>query len=1137
MTRDPGSWFKSWIRKFLCAGIIAGCSLIGRAPPALAQANFSEDFDSLDATEAGALGPPELLGRGWLFRNQSSPTGDAGYFAGPCFVCGEAHAGSRSLDADFSSAIGSSGGTVSSWALLPAIAGQIAGDTFVVHARAVLSFNVPPQLQVRYSLGGETGTGSSATDVGDFTQLLLDVNPVPSTGWTRYSVTVPGGGRLALRFFAPDTEPTMTDGNTWLEIDTLSVGPPPAPPCDLPPVPEAGQTIAWTAGSSPYRVCQSISIPAGGIVEVEAGVQIQFESGAQLFVAGTLEINGTAAAPVVLTGPDSGASPLLVTGGTLGARFTEFHHPLHFGDAATVLLSDCAFASGGTLDSDDIPTPHPFVKLERCNFSGSRMVLSGCLAILRDNTFTDTYVFLLRSLADVTAPNTFTGQPLRISRQESIQPMPIDGVKAAGSAEAGLSLDGGMYRIGSGVELQGNSYPLELHGGLTPDSVLPITGNAINAIDVGNGGFAGRGRWAGLGLPYRLTRPTTASPGGDLTIDPGVVVEAADPNAALWFNSTRQGVLDGLPDAPITFRGLNGRSWGGLLFHVNDTTGCRMEHCVIEDAEAGVISTDNTLYVDSCVFIGNQVGASMNTSGSIFFRKTRFVSNSVGVDFTDQGSPNLSSRASPNSFEGNAAGIDAFEAPSSGDARNSWWNHASGPQAPGNPAGQGDSIVGIGADGVAFLPFLVEPPDFINTPPVVRMVEPGLTQRYASPDYIHPDFLLEKGAKYILRWDVQSDDEIVKQRIEFSPDGHYQSRFSVLADGIPGDARSLEITVPDPGFAGTNQPQFLRVVAIDAAGQEGWDQAAVEVPSGRISGDLEIATDLGGRTFTGGEAIPEIQWSGSVSSGLVSPLVVLESDGAAILGLASADGRGYFSERFPFVSTDRARLALQVTNNSNDVAWFFARGSFAIRHDPRLGFAPPSVQLASPLGGESFAGGSTVAIAWTAGAPEGLRSFDIQASYDAGRTWHPIALDLPGNSRSFAWRLPAGDRIGRVIVRVVARDRRFQNSAADSGSFSIGPDSLFHRGDPDASGSIDITDGFFVLDYLFLGGPAPSCLESADAQGDGLIDLSDAVAILTYLFLGGEPPASPGPPPGACGPDPDVPGSPGDLGCGEYDRC
>ena len=66
--------------------------------------------------------------------------------------------------------------------------------------------------------------------------------------------------------------------------------------------------------------------------------------------------------------------------------------------------------------------------------------------------------------------------------------------------------------------------------------------------------------------------------------------------------STRHGVLKGLPDAPITFRGLNGQPWDGLLFHVNSTTGCRLEYCTVENASFGVISTDNWLYVDSCRF-------------------------------------------------------------------------------------------------------------------------------------------------------------------------------------------------------------------------------------------------------------------------------------------------------------------------------------------------------------------------------------------------------------------------------------------------------------------------------------------------------------------------------------------------------
>lgn len=94
---------------------------------------------------------------------------------------------------------------------------------------------------------------------------------------------------------------------------------------------------------------------------------------------------------------------------------------------------------------------------------------------------------------------------------------------------------------------------------------------------------------------------------------------------------------------------------------------------------------------------------------------------------------------------------------------------------------------------------------------------------------------------------------------------------------------------------------------------------------------------------------------------------------------------------------------------------------------------------------------------------------------------------------------------------------------------------LFHRGDPDATGVVDITDAIFVLQYLFVGGAVPPCLEAADIQDDGAVDIADAVAILLHLFAGNAPPAPPGPPPTACGVDP--PTSPVNLGCGAYPGC
>jgi hypothetical protein len=245
------------------------------------------------------------------------------------------------------------------------------------------------------------------------------------------------------------------------------------------------------------------------------------------------------------------------------------------------------------------------------------------------------------------------------------------------------------------------------------------------------------------------------------------------------------------------------------------------------------------------------------------------------------------------------------------------------------------------------------------------MIGPGLTQLFASPDLQIPDFLLDQGTKYLVRWTGQDNDAIVSQRIDFSPDGHFPDRYFTLVSNIPAAARSWEITIPNPGFAASNQPQFFRVVSTDAAGQEGWDEAPVLVPSSNITGDLTITTDLSGQTFIAGQPIPDMDPTGSVNAGTITPVMVLESDGAGIAGL-NIGGHGVFSQNFPFVSTDRARLALQVRSNSNDVKWFFANGYFSIRHDTRLAFVPPSVDLKSPVGGESFPGGSIVPISWTA---------------------------------------------------------------------------------------------------------------------------------------------------------------------------
>mgnify|MGYP003321017567 FL=1 len=92
-------------------------------------------------------------------------------------------------------------------------------------------------------------------------------------------------------------------------------------------------------------------------------------------------------------------------------------------------------------------------------------------------------------------------------------------------------------------------------------------------------------------------------------------------------------------------------------------------------------------------------------------------------------------------------------------------------------------------------------------------------------------------------------------------------------------------------------------------------------------------------------------------------------------------------------------------------------------------------------------------------------------------------------------------------------------------------ETTFRRGDSNADGSVDITDGVVLLSALFQGTAMPSCMDSSDTNDDGAMDIADPIFIFQYLFIGGDAPPAPGP--GECGIDPpqDV------LDCQAYDGC
>jgi C1A family cysteine protease len=62
------------------------------------------------------------------------------------------------------------------------------------------------------------------------------------------------------------------------------------------------------------------------------------------------------------------------------------------------------------------------------------------------------------------------------------------------------------------------------------------------------------------------------------------------------------------------------------------------------------------------------------------------------------------------------------------------------------------------------------------------------------------------------------------------------------------------------------------------------------------------------------------------------------------------------------------------------------------------------------------------------------------------------------------------------------------------------------RGDANGDGNINSADVVYLINYLFVGGPAPEPLEAGDVNCDDTINSADVVYLINYLFVGGPPP-------------------------------
>ncbi len=162
---------------------------------------------------------------GWPVQNLSNPIGVTGWSQTNSLVF-PPQSGAGFASANFNNTAGV--GTISNWMFSPNITLKN-GDRFSFYTRTTTG-TFPDRLQLRQSTNGASvNVGTNETTVGDFTTLLLDINPnLTGTGyptaWTQFSVTMSGlpaagiSGRLAFRYFVTSGGPAGANSD-FIGID------------------------------------------------------------------------------------------------------------------------------------------------------------------------------------------------------------------------------------------------------------------------------------------------------------------------------------------------------------------------------------------------------------------------------------------------------------------------------------------------------------------------------------------------------------------------------------------------------------------------------------------------------------------------------------------------------------------------------------------------------------------------------------------------------------------------------------------------------------------------------------------------------------------------------------------------------
>ena len=150
---------------------------------------------------------------------------------------------------------------------------------------------------------------------------------------------------------------------------------------------------------------------------------------------------------------------------------------------------------------------------------------------------------------------------------------------------------------------------------------------------------------------------------------------------------------------------------------------------------------------------------------------------------------------------------------------------------------------------------------------------------------------------------------------------------------------------------------------------------------------------------------------------------------------------------------------------------------------------------------------NTLAVSWE--QADGAAHYEVEVTRDGVEVWRS-ALDSTASGLLYTV-----NETGELQVTVRAFNSSGFPSADTTCTVQVSNEATFVRGNCDATSRIDISDAVFLLNYLFLAGASPSCLEACNVNGDSDLNIADAMFGMNYLFLGGDAPPAPFP---DCGP-------------------